>query len=182
MRTLIVLLGLLLSGCATVYEYPDDWPALGPVASGCPNISGTFVEIGVTNEYTRTLSTKNDYSNPSLSRELLRTDPLENRAIAIAQPDANSVIVSVIHSEDFVSLGTNHVNFDSHTFDLENGDFRCDEGKVWFPDSVGSTSWRNRIGFSKATDGSLVGEDHEVLVTLVGKLGTYYLWTAYTSD
>ena len=165
MRTLIVLLGLLFSGCAVVSEYPDDWPALGPVASGCPNISGTFVELGVTSEHSEILWGKNYYTSPSLSLELLGTAPLGNRAIAIAQPDANSIIVSVIHPEGFVSLGTNHVNSDSHTFDLENGDFRCDEGKVWFTRSVGLGKWRNRIGFSKATDGSLVGEDREVMVT-----------------
>jgi hypothetical protein len=96
------------------------------------------------------------------------------KAITIAQPDANRILVSTIDREGVVSF--------SHTFERENGDFWCDEGKIWVPVPYPGWGfdWDDKAGFNKTTDGSLVAEDHHW--DFNGKTVKYILWPAYITD
>jgi hypothetical protein len=181
MRNLIVFLSLFFSGCVHIHEYPDDWPALEPVSGDCPDISGRYVEIGRTSERPSFVANVNQVTKtgPRLSSELLRADVGANSAVAITQPSANSITISTIYAD---GVSKPHIGDTSFTFDLDNGDYWCDEGKIWFPNPYGGFSSKraHRRGISKTIDESLIAEDHSVNVN--GKTVTYYLWSAYITE
>ncbi|MDH5321408.1 MAG: hypothetical protein OEW81_03175 [Gammaproteobacteria bacterium] len=149
---------------------------MDPVTSGCPDISGVYEELGRTSEYRSTFKGRETIPDPRLSQELLRADSLSPSAMKVTQPTSTTVVVSAIGADGLYAEGGPK----SPTFKLNEEDYRCDEGKIWFPRPVGLTTWRNRIGFSKASDGSLVAEHHQA--TEIGTFVTFYLWPAYGGD
>ena len=176
MRNLFVMLGFLMAGCSMTFEYPDDWPALESRANGCPNISGVYAELGRTSEYRTTFKGGSNITEPRLSQQLLRLDFLGPKAMKVTQPSSTTVAVSAIGAGWLYEAGGPK----SPIFDLGDGDYKCEEGKIWFPRPVGLTKWRNRIGFSKAVDGSLVAEHHQAHE--IGHFLFFYLWPAYSDD
>jgi len=163
----------MFSACTVLLDdqYPEYWPVLEPASGDCANISGSYVEIGQSSERESSFIPPM-YSNPSLSRELLRTDLLGNKAIAVAQPNATTVVVTAVEATGVYAEGVSK----SRTFNLENDDFWCDEGKIWFP--RGGRMWaKSKIAFTTAADGSLVAEYHEADETGLTKI-MYFLWPA----
>ena len=173
MRNLLAFLCLFLSGCVWNHDYPDNWPALETVTGICPDIAGSYAEIGRTSGLV--LFDIPFHENPDLSVELLHVQTTETKAITITQHDANSILVSAISFAGVLPF--------LHAFDFENGDFRCDESKIWFPSPMDGGlvgKWTNKTGFGKTTDGSLVAEEHSVDVN--GKTVRHLLWPAYITD
>ena len=170
MRNLIVFLCLLFSGCVWTQDYPADWPALDPVTEACPDIAGSFAETGRTSDRPWLFMDSAFKPSASLTYELLYVEYRGDTPVEIAQPNANTIIVTAIDATGSANL---------HSFDRDEGDFRCDEGKIWFPaaGAAALAKWVAKTGFSKATDGSLVAEDHTVDVN--GKSIMFYLWPVF---
>ena len=150
----ILFLCILCSACVSNEEYPNDWPPIVVGNTECPDISGTYEDAG------RYAST-NEYSFASGSR--LTDYVYRNSAgafpilvyVVIAQSDTDEMRTT-IHSE--------HKVYDTRTLSRELGHFVCEDGKIW----ITQTEWgahvlavgrvKDRIGLTKAEDGSLIGE------------------------
>ena len=172
MRNLSVFLYLLFSGCVWTQNYPADWPALDPATETCPNIAGVYAETGRTSDRPWLFMDEAFTPAASLTYELLYVEYHGLAQVVITQPDADAIIVTAIDAEGSPN---------SHRINRESGGFRCEEGKIWIPSPWGRfDGWGDKTGFSNATDGSLVAEDHTVDVN--GKSVMFYLWTAIITN
>jgi hypothetical protein len=129
----IVAVSFLLPGCilnnwTTGYPagYPKEWPTLAAQRGICPDIVGTFRDLGV-----------QGHEDPEYSDKLLEyfiteytlawrffPEPAttKGRKVQISHPDTGRFVVEVLEQDKVVSSGT---------FSVASGDVTCEEGWAW---------------------------------------------------
>ncbi|MBN4078741.1 hypothetical protein JYT96_01930 [Gammaproteobacteria bacterium AH-315-C21] len=131
--------------------YPKGWPELASGILECPDISGVYKDRGL-------------YSHRSGNFSEFLAYRLDDRNITFR---ADSVRVSKIDGDTFsvVAFNVEGKPFEAFTLSRGAGDYECVEGKIWLPtseesvaDGTGFVGTETKIGFSKAIDGSLIGE------------------------
>jgi len=150
------LLILSLAGCASApVGYPDGWPPLKAQPSACPDLAGTYAQVGET-----TPGCAAGDSCARLSYDLIAGIPgLEDKAsvagtqVRLRQPEPGVLEISVREGER--ELG-------GATLSAARGDFRCTpHGLALVPRAgrvfvVGGAAYREQRTFHRASDGSLV--------------------------
>jgi hypothetical protein len=144
----------LCFGCASNDPYPKNWSPVVVGQTGCPDISGTYKNGGLG---TNSQSTRME----QLSEIFLGNSRAEEETISIDQSEDGRIQV-LIHGND--------QSPESHALSLEDGDFECDDGNLWvttqsdFGVDFGAVGGDiTKMGFAKAEDGSLIGEERYVL-------------------
>lgn len=177
MRRSIFLICLFCSACVFNDEYPVDWPAMVVDSEECPDISGTYEDLG--------LSVSSD-GNHRLSH-LFLSEPLQavDVRVTISQPDGQTLRVEALGAD---------ASEQAYRLLRDGSEYSCQEGRIWIsdtdleiepigslPPAVGVGRWR--MGLAKALDGSLVGEERSTVVGVAlvivpfGLSGeTYFLW------
>ena len=176
----VLVLFLLCSACVSHQEYPDNWSSEIANSSGCPDISGTYELVGHCSEQR---NTDFPFKGHLLQTHFWASGNLApSFGLTIARIDDDRIQVLAGHGEDLS---------ESQTLSLENRDFECEEGKLWIsrltgvpPLSVISA----KMGFVKAADGSLVGEDQAVgaglfyIIPIPMASTDYCRWDAIKAD
>lgn len=181
MRAVIAFLLLSCAGCVSSTQYPADWPQPDLASAECPDIVGTYDDVG------RLASTRGGQpSHPQsvLSRYFFEYD---NRTIAytkISSVDADSIRVeSTEPGKDPLSRR------------LDRGeDFTCSDGRLWISDPLRivddglSLRGRERIGLALSEDGSLVGESRVsargrvLVIPVLARETDHVLWEIHASQ
>ena len=147
---------LLFAGCASVpLGYPDGWPPMQPHSNACPDLAGSYSQVGET-----TSGCAAGDSCARLSYDLVAGIPgLEDKAsvagteVQLRQPSAAALDVSVREGER--ALG-------GVSLSAGRGEFRCTpHGLTLVPRAVrvlvvGGSAYREQRTFNRASDGSLV--------------------------
>ena len=169
----------LCSGCVLNEDYPDDWPPMADSTEACPDISGTFADLGLSTSHYGGHSLSRIFSRGSLAAVVTQ--------VAISQPDDQSILV------EFFGIDG---SWQGQSLLRNDGDYSCEEGRIWIseteavvepvgnaPPAIGVA--RSKTGFARASDGSLVGEVRDVaagVVFVVVPFGIsardYSLWPA----
>jgi hypothetical protein len=184
---LLLLTGCILNNWTTGYPagYPKEWPPLTAQRGNCPDITGTFRDLGFLgyedpkypDAYASAVITGYTlawrfFQEPTMSKE---------RKVQISHPDTDSFIVEVLEQDKLVSSGT---------FSISSGDVACEEGWVRLKPKVeGGLAdvgvYRNKtyIGLAKAVDGSLVSKEDTsgfgavmFIIPLVSSQTVWYRW------
>lgn len=156
MKTLRASLALLLAGCASVpLGYPDGWPPMQPQSRACPDLAGTYAQVGEAAP-----GCASGDSCARLSFDLVAGIPgVEDKAsvagtqVQLRQPEAAVLEISVREGER--QLG-------GVSLSAARGEFRCTpHGLVLVPRGgrvlvVGGSPYREQRTFNRASDGSLV--------------------------
>jgi hypothetical protein len=154
------LLTLLLGSCSIFSgideRRPSNWPVASQSTSACPDISGTYENVG-----------SFSYA-PTGGAQLLATrfglqgnriiQPWEKiEKVSLKQPNSNSISI-----EGFGSAGFH----ESRVLSSIAKEFSCENGQIVFPviqhtvtDGTGTVSDNRYFRLTKADDGSLVGEE-----------------------
>lgn len=160
-------------------DYPRGWPAT-PLTQGnsCPDISGTYRNGGRfdRNRYEQ-------YPRLSLSRFFVHSSsdvPGETSFVRMTSMRSGGLLVEFLPDGSEAAISR---------IELNEGQLTCDHGAIWLPPAVidnyqGPTGYRVRwkLGLRKGADGSLVGEDHSIilayffLVPIAGSQTFWYLW------
>lgn len=155
MGRLFLFLFVFCSACASNEEYPNDWSPIVFDDSDCPDISGTYDNVGLYASRDKML-----FETGYLLSNYVFEDALNDvsffAGVVISRSDGNELRIA-ISSKDKTS--------DTHTLSREMGHFACEGGKIW----IAETTWgvhqlygpayaKTRIGLAKTKDGSLVGE------------------------
>ena len=181
MRISILFYCLSLAGCAFNTEYPASWPepAAASDSGKCPDISGTFSDLG---EFA------SGDGNISLSALLAQLD-VSNQSTTISLEGEYTVVVE--------HAGKAFEGSDRIILNRSSGDFSCDGGRLWIsriewadPDGgiaviIGRS--KDNFGFTKTADGSLLAELNSsaggalllggvVPIPVTGKDRDYVLW------
>lgn len=180
MRGAILFLCSLCSACVMHEEYPSHWSPVVVSTKECPDITGTYEDVG---EVSSSDSELSDFDTGFRLSEIFLEAPLEHNAkLTISHPDANSIQASI--------QGSGASN-KSHRHSREGGDYSCKDGKIWFSES---SPWviaemyaigyeRGQVGFAKSEDGSLIGEVRSsgagvafLIVPIGGSKRDYIIW------
>lgn len=181
MRTVIVFLLLTCVGCVSSTEYPADWPQPALADVECPDIFGTYEDVG------RLASTRGgtpDHPQSVLSRYFFEYD---NRAISytkISRADAHSIRVESIEpGKDPLSR---RLDPDEH--------FTCSDGRLWISDRLRivddglSLRGNERVGLALSEDGSLLGESRVsahgrvFVIPVLARETDHVLWAVHASQ
>ena len=151
MRAVIISLLLTCAACVSSTKYPQEWPQPDLANVGCPNISGTYADVGLA---ASSPYTNGDHPEGHLSRYFFNDDQREITYTKISQVDEELVRVESFAADD-----------NSLSLQLSLGeDFTCRNGRLWISEQLRivddglSLKGRERIGLALLADGSLVGE------------------------
>ena len=181
MRAVIIFLLLTCVACVSSTEYPADWPQPALAAVECPDIFGTYEDVG------RLASTRGGtpaHPQSVLSRHFFEYD---NRTIShtrISRVDADSIrIESFEPGKDPLSR---RLDSDEH--------FVCSDGRLWISDRLRivddglSLRGNERIGLALSEDGSLVGEarvsarGRVFVIPVIARETDHVLWEIYANQ
>jgi hypothetical protein len=153
-RLVILVICAICFGCASNDPYPENWSPVVVGQTGCPDISGI-------------------YKNGGLGTNSQSTRMEQLSEIFLGNSRANEETISIDQSEDGrmqILIHDNDQSPESRTLSLEDGDFECDDGKIWVTlakdfdiDFAAVGGDITKMGFARAEDGSLVGEERYVL-------------------
>jgi len=181
MRAVIIFLLLTCAGCVSSTEYPADWPRPALTDVECPDIFGTYQDVG------RLASTRGGtpaHPQSVLSRYFFEYD---NRTISytrISPADAGSIRV-----ESF-EPGKDPL---SRRLDSDE-DFMCSDGRLWISDRLRivddglSLRGSERIGLALSEAGSLVGESRVsargrvLLIPVLARETDHVLWEVHANQ
>jgi hypothetical protein len=151
MRAVIIFLLLTCVGCVSSTEYPADWPQPALADVECPDIFGTYEDVG---QLASTRGGTPAHPQSVLSRYFFEYD---NRTISytrISRVDADSIRVESFEpGKDPLSR---RLDPDEH--------FMCSDGRLWLSDRLRivddglSLRGNERIGLAISEAGSLIGE------------------------
>jgi hypothetical protein len=164
-----VLVGF--TGCISRDSYPDTWPPGVVSAAECPDISGIFENDGSASGNVLFCpggcTDKADYAHCAdecsdalvqLSEIFLAEVLPDNSKVAFRQLDEDKTEVRIEGPDASYSV---------RQLSHNDNDFMCNEGKFWvsldeeIEVDIGGVAFSSRkIGFSRAMDGSLIGEFH----------------------
>lgn len=180
MRAVIVLLPLTCAGCVFSTEYPADWPQPDLAGGECPDIVGTYEDVG---QLASTRGGPSSHPQSVLSRYFFEYD---NRTISytkISLADSDSIrIESFEPGQDLLSRRLDR-----------NEHFECSDGRLWISDRLRivddglSLRGRERIGLSLSENGSLVGESRVSargriwVIPVLARDTDYVLWETHAS-
>lgn len=175
MRTAHVLVaGVFASGCAALTgissDYPRGWPHLARQASGCPDLTGRYINDA-------------QYSylpTPAANGLLERLDGKRGRAISLRSLPQQLVIEAEPASGEPYR----------RTLSMAAGDFSCVDGALVLKpiiesaaEGVGGYRSERRLGLRRAANGDLIGEDRLFsigavvwLVPIAGSQTFWYRW------
>jgi hypothetical protein len=175
MRAVVIFLLLTCVGCVSSTEYPADWPEPALTDVECPEIFGTYQDVG------RLASTRGGtpaHPQSILSRYFFDYD---NRMISytrISRVNADSIRVESFEpGKDPLSR---RLDSDEH--------FICSDGRLWISDQLRivddglSLRGNERIGLTLSEDGSLVGESRVsargrvFVIPVLARETDYVLW------
>ena len=181
MRAVIVFLLLTCAGCVSSTNYPSDWPQPALAGTDCPNIFGTYADVG---ELASSRGGYPDHPQSILSRYFFEYDNREISYTRISAVDTNS-----IHVESF-EPGKDPL---SRRLDPDEH-FTCSNGRVWVSERLRivddglSLRGRERIGLVLAENGSLVGESRisasgrVLVIPVIARETDHVLWEIHASD
>ena len=177
---------LLCAACVFSERYPDDWSPVIVGATECPDISGTYENVGQ-------LASDREYpvrTELRLSNHFFGHGLGFDRRITISQTDEDTIQAST-YGDD---------SHEPHIFSRKDGGYVCNDGSIWLSSESGWVGFgfgigreSMRIGFVKTEDGSLVGGLREsaagvgiigaqvgvpVPVPFFGSFGDYIRWNA----
>ena len=149
-----LLYSLLCAGCVVSTDYPADWPKqmVTDEHDGCPDISGTYQEPGIW---------ASEGSNFSLAEYLLGLEAAPD-SFSISHESKDTIVITTFASEE--------VSESRAVYSRSSGDYTCDLGRLWIskttlldPDGgigVIIARVKEKFGFSRTEDGSLLAEHH----------------------
>jgi hypothetical protein len=178
---------LLCAGCVISTDYPSDWPKQVVTDSHdrCPDISGTFREPG------KWASEGNDFS---LAQYILGQEQM---------PESFSISLDGSDRIVFTSPTSAGDSENQTVYSQSAGEFSCDDGRLWISKStilepnagigVVISRFKEKFGFSKTEDGSLLAEYYGkgggvmllLMVVPIPSAGTgndYVLWQPTASE
>ena len=147
---------LALTGCSTFTgisnAYPKNWPEVLNTGSECPDISGIYKDRGLSTTYNinfkEYLANRLDNSDITFQAHTTRIDKINDSAYSV------------------VALNAQGKTIETFILSRDTGDYECMEGKIWLKiirdpwnllaGHVGSIT---QIGYTKAIDGTLIGEE-----------------------
>lgn len=151
MRAMIILLLLGCAGCASSTRYPAEWPQPDLADAGCPDILGTYADVG---QMASTRGGSPAHPQSVLSRYFFEYD---NREIAYTRITA--VGADSIRVESF------EPGIEPLSRRLDRGEhYTCSDGRLWISEPLRvvddgvSLRGRERVGLALAENGSLIGE------------------------
>ena len=151
MRAAIIFLLVGCAACVSATKYPNDWPQPDLADIGCPNISGTYTDAGLS---ASAPDRTGDDPEGDLSRYFFDYEKSEIAYTRISRIDENSMRVE--------SFGAGESPLSRLL--ARDEDFTCRNGRLWVSERlriVDDGLWlrgRERIGLALSMDGSLVGE------------------------
>ena len=154
----VPLLIALLSGCVFREQYPEEWEGLQEVSDECPNIAGTYKNIGQLDPSTVEKGQYTAYWEIPLTGELLDSgrgeEAISATHVEIAQPTPGILEVKAWEESELVT---------TKRYYEESGDFKCKSGFLVIhfatncggaPEAFGCGSRNDH--FAKGTDGALI--------------------------
>ena len=180
MRAAIILLMFGGAGCVSSTKYPTEWPQPALAGSDCPDIAGTYADVG------ELASTRDGYpAHPQsvLSRYFFEYDTREIAYTRISAVDTKSIRVeSVEPGKEPLSRR------------LDRGEhFTCSDGRLWISarlrivDDGLSLRGRERIGFAPSEHGDLIGETRigargrVFVIPVLAREKDHVLWETHAS-
>lgn len=169
---------LSCTACVSATRYPHDWPQPDLADIGCPDISGTYTDAGLSASAPGRSGDQGD-----LSRHFFDYEKSEVTYTRISKVDANSMRV-----ESF-GAGENPLS----RLLARDEDFTCRNGRLWISERLRivddglSLRGRERIGLALSTDGSLVGESRVraagrvFVIPLLVRERDHMLWELHAS-
>ena len=179
MRAMIIFLLLTCAGCVSSTEYPADWPRPDLADVECPDIFGTYDDVG---QLASTRGGTPAHPQSVLSRYFFEYD---NRTIAytrISRGDAGSIRVESFEpGRDPLSR---RLDSDEH--------FMCSDGRLWISDPLRivddglSLRGQERIGLALSENGALIGESRVsargrvFIIPVVARETDHVLWAIHS--
>ncbi len=188
----MTLMALTLGGCATG-SYPDDWPSWQPSGPECPDIGGTYSNLGLAS------NPKARCGDPSANDPFCRLHSALYIADIFDSPNLADLIATTrvriqkpaSDSFQFAALAADGSVIYSRTVSTTDGEFTCDRDGAVFRtgwkgyggDTMGAAGAGTRVFiFGKLSDGSLVLRKREgeagalVVVPYAGTKNDWYRW------
>lgn len=175
-RTLL-LLSSLCSGCGYSTSYPPTWPEVETelVGNDCPDISGTYKELGHEAQEGKGAS--------SLSSIFWEDEMDPEGLVVFSRPDTQTIVVEGAYDGN---------PYRQRTLTLDGDDFSCHDGKIWVSDAffaaavmiMAVVGGKETFGFAKTDDGSLLAEYQSsavgvyVLIPVIERIHSFILWPA----
>lgn len=178
--SIILFLVLSCAGCVSSAAYPTDWPQPAFTDTTCPNIFGTYADVG---QLASTRGGDSVHPQSVLSRHFFKYDNREIAYTKISAIDTQSMRVeSVEPGKEPLSRR------------LDRGeDFTCSDGRLWISEPMRivddglSLRGRERIGFVTSENGLLIGESRigargrVFVVPVFVRERDYVLWELHAS-
>lgn len=158
-----LLLFTLLSGCIRWASYPEEWEELQEIPDECPNIAGSYSNIGQLGQTWKDHPQDLTYPEVTLTGELVYTTPGEEGRsathVGIAQPNPGILEVKAWDESELIT---------TKRYYKDKGDFKCESGFLVFnvfsdcevTPIVLACGSRNDH-FSKSADGALILKQSE---------------------
>jgi hypothetical protein len=181
MRAVTICLLLTCAGCVSSTDYPADWPQPELTDVECPEIFGTYDDVG---QLASTRGGTPAHPQSVLSRYFFEYD---NRTISytrISPVDADSIRVESFEpGKDPLSR---RLDADEH--------FTCSDGWLWIADRLRivddglSLRGNERIGLALSDNGSLVGESRisahgrVLIIPVLARETDYVMWEPHAGN
>lgn len=181
MRAVTISLLLGCAGCVSSTKYPTDWPQPDLADTDCPNIFGTYADVG---QLASTRGGNPAHPQSVLSHYFFEYDNREIAYTRISAVDANSIRVESFESGK--EPLSRRLDRDEH--------FTCSDGRLWISERLRivddglSLRGRERIGLALSENGSLIGESRirargrVFVIPVLANETDHVLWEIHASD
>ena len=181
MRAAIICPLLACAGCVSSTEYPADWPQPALTDVECPDIFGSYEDVGL---LASTRGGTPAHPQSVLSRYFFEYD---NRTISytrLSRVDTDSIRVESF--EPGKEPLSRRLDPDEH--------FVCSDGRLWISDQLRivddglSLKGNERIGLALSEEGSLVGESRisghgrVFIIPVLARETDHVLWQIHASQ
>lgn len=182
----IIAACLSCTACVTTQEYPDDWSPIIFDSGECPDISGTYGNLG------QLIGAVDEQSQSELllSNFLFEDDVGPRQVVAISHPNKDAIQVNTVDGN----------GQEPRVLSRKDGDYVCEDKKIWLLQSQSFMEegavplfeplpslgrMKIRVGLAPAEDGSLIGDVRysgfvmlAMVVPIAGGSQEYIRWPA----
>lgn len=156
------------SGCVSTDRYPESWSPRILADAECPDISGTYGNVGRGSGDILFCPDCAEGSDYHQCAEQCTDDLLQLSEVffeATLAVESNVGITQMRDSKIEAWVENQDLAEDFRSLSRDEGDFACNEGQIWLPldrdlevDLGGIAVSSKTLGLMKAADGSLIGE------------------------